>query len=87
MLVVAECPLSQWLCRSRHEEPGALVMLQPCFGDRTPAGPAAWLGPVATADDAMLLARWIEAGRWDVAALPVRLRSRLSDPAGVAAAN
>jgi hypothetical protein len=85
MLVSAGCLLGPLSCAGRG--PGAVVVLQPCAGDRTPRGPARWIGPIADHEDAATLRSWIAAGRWNLDALPARLRAPLSGPAALAQTN
>lgn len=52
------------------------AMLQPCDAHhRAPVGPARWVGPIRTADDAVELAGWVERGGWSLDELPRRLHA------------
>jgi hypothetical protein len=52
----------------------ACALFQECSKDRVPAGPARWIGPINSEDDAEALRGWIEDGIWEDYALPIHLR-------------
>ncbi|MFG2860357.1 hypothetical protein [Streptomyces sioyaensis] len=54
---------------------GLHAAVQPCAKDRTPTGPVARLGPIATEADADLVGAWLLAGMPDDSSLPHRLRA------------
>lgn len=76
VLVVSGCALGPLTCRSRCRggDSGAIVVVQPCWNDRRPAGGAIWVGPLETADDTRSLCRWLEQGDLRPATLPRNLR-------------
>jgi hypothetical protein len=73
MLVTTGCLLGEFTCAVRPSGEGAVLVLQPCSVDRTPAGPARWVGPVRHAVDARVVCDWLERGDWELDALPSRL--------------
>jgi hypothetical protein len=52
---------------------GSLLLVQPCLTDRTPLGPAMWLGPVATAEDVAAVWHWLDVGGLRPSRLPAQL--------------
>lgn len=64
MLVSTPCLLGPH-CQVRRGG-GAVVMLQPCWPDRSPVGPAHWVGPIAGSAQLVELCDWIRQGDWDV---------------------
>lgn len=56
------------------QTPGAIVVLQPCTHDRVATESARWIGPITNSADAARVRAWVQAGEWDVALLPRRLR-------------
>lgn len=75
VLVRATCILGSLTCASRPTGTGAMVVLQACSNDRSPIGPALWIGPIEDGDDVRALCEFLECGDWDVDALPDRLRA------------
>ena len=68
ILVSAPCLLGPQVCQTRHGQ-GAVVMLQPCWPDRSPVGPAQWIGPITDSAELAELCDWIASGEW-AGALP-----------------
>ncbi|MGV0743763.1 hypothetical protein [Mycolicibacterium sp. XJ870] len=62
MLVSTGCLLDQLSCVGRAD--GTMVLVQPCASDRTPTGPAVMFGPIATAEAADELRKWIDRREW-----------------------
>ncbi|RSM69657.1 hypothetical protein DMH04_45900 [Kibdelosporangium aridum] len=60
----------------RSGEPctGTLLVVQPCLPDRTPSGPAWWIGPLTTQDDIETVRRWLDDPVLSITTLPARLR-------------
>ena len=54
---------------------GVFVALQPCTIDREPICSARLVGPIRDPEDIARLSAWVQAGRWNVGLLPLRLRS------------
>jgi hypothetical protein len=89
VLISAECLLGRLGCHalgvSGHRA-GPLVVVQRCSPDRTPTGPALWIGPLRTTGDIAELCRWLDAGELTSTNLPARLRFRAA-VAGLGRAN
>ena len=76
MLVSTPCLLGLNFCATRPGG-GAIAMLQPCLADRSPSGPARWVGPILDDTDLGELGDWIRRGQWSLRTLPVRLQNPL----------
>jgi hypothetical protein len=77
VLVSAGCLLGRLGCHAlgvSGRRAGTLVVVQRCSPDRTPIGPALWIGPVSTAEDVATVCHWLDAGDLTSTALPARLR-------------
>jgi hypothetical protein len=77
VLVSTGCLLGRLGCHAlgvSARRAGPLVVVQRCSPDRTPTGPAVWIGPVSTAEDVTIVCRWLDAGDLTSIALPARLR-------------
>lgn len=83
VLVRAGCNLGASCCGSAFG--GTYVVVQPCDEARRPTQAAVQVGPLCGRDDVADLAGWIHTGRFDAAALPIRLRAM--DRARLAAQN
>ena len=78
VLVAAGCMLGPLTCAACPDGPGVLVLLQPCSTERTPAGPATWVGPINDRHDATDVGDWVQRGEWSLASLPRHLRPALN---------
>jgi len=87
VLIAAGCMLGTLTCESGAVPPGVLVLLQPCSPDRTPVGPARWIGPIDDRHDAVAVADWVRRSDWRLGALPQRLRSTMNAVRQVAGKN
>ena len=76
MLVSTTCLLGSTFCATRPGG-GVIAMFQPCAADRSPAGPARWIGPIADDADIVELCDWIIKGDWRLTVLPARLQNPL----------
>lgn len=80
VLISAGCLLDRLTCRTvagtAQRPAGPLLVVQPCRNDRSPIGPAHWLGPLSTPDDIAAVCRWLDAGDLSILALPAHLRFR-----------
>ena len=75
MLVTTECLLGHFTCATRPPHEGVMLLLQPCSPQRTPTGPAQWVGPVSDTADARAVCEWLEQGNWQRHTLPDHLRA------------
>lgn len=74
VLVSTGCLLGRVGCLARTAgRPGSLLLVQPCLADRTPLGPAVWIGPVATAEEVAAVCHWVDSGGLRSSALPTHL--------------
>jgi hypothetical protein len=78
VLVAAGCMLGPLTCAARPDGPGVLVLLQACSTERTPVGPATWVGPINDRHDATDVGDWVQRGEWSLASLPRHLRPALN---------
>jgi hypothetical protein len=72
MLVVTECLLGELTCAGRRSSDGVLVIVQPCSSERTPSGPAVWVGPIRDQSDARTVCDWLVDGAWEDQTPPSR---------------
>jgi hypothetical protein len=75
MLVTTECLLGHLTCATRPPHEGVMLLLQPCSIQRTPTGPAQWMGPVNDIADARAVCDWLEEGHWQRHTLPDHQRA------------
>lgn len=75
MLVTTECLLGHLTCATRPAHEGVMLLLQPCSIERTPTGPAQWMGPVNDTADTRAVCEWLEQGNWERRTLPDHLRA------------
>ena len=77
MLISMGCLLGRIGCRALttngQRRAGSLLAVQPCRADRSPVGPAVWIGPLASAEDVAEVCQWLYAGDLRPIALPARL--------------
>jgi hypothetical protein len=79
LLVTTGCLLGELTCLVLGDNnPGAVLMLQPCTIDRVARGSARWIGPICNTKDLRIVCAWLERGEWASDQLPVRLRLDLS---------
>jgi hypothetical protein len=78
VLVAAGCMLGPLTCAARPDGPGVLVLLQPCSTERTPAGPATWVGPINDRHDTAAVGDWVRNGDWRLGSLPDHLRPAMN---------
>jgi hypothetical protein len=79
VLVTTACLRGPLTCRAHPEGRGAMIIVQPCAVDRTPLGPALWIGPIRDDTDLHVVCTWLERGRWDPHTLPTRLKPVAQD--------
>jgi hypothetical protein len=71
VLVVSGCTLDPLACRLRPT--GPMLVVQPCYTQRRPTGPAIRVGALRTHDDIAAMQDWIRTARFDPAPLPPHL--------------
>jgi hypothetical protein len=84
---IRRCTHGLLVTAASHDGPGTVIILKPCTRDRSPLGPARWVGPVIDRRDAARVCDWVERGEWDIEELPRRLRVARNDVRVAAALN
>lgn len=90
VLISAGCMLGHlschaWATSSGRPCTGTLLIVQHCSPERTPIGPAWWIGPLTTEDDIATVRRWLDTRDLSITALPARLRFRTTLSGGATA--